>query len=224
MTTYKLRDTYFNQSIDVMITDTTIDLTYSGIELRIPVDELTDIQGEDGDYQIVFNDDFYFSVQLDEYNNSGVLKLISENYEKPFTTLYTTYDVANKLLYLCRTKLAERALPTQEQLNTYTGSNGALMNYNSNIGSSNNIRTVPDGARNAVMLNAIQDGNSMVNFQNEYSRGRYYKKSTYDQLPEPKQNPFSREPITAKAQYKARVPVAARGGRKTRKGRKSARR
>ena len=217
MTTYKLRDTYFDQTMDITIRDTTIELTYSGMELTIPVDELTDIQEEDGDYQIVFNDDFYFSFQVDEFNNSGVVKLMSENYEKPFTTLYTTYDIANKLLYLCRTKLAGRAVPTQEQLNAYTGSNGALMNFNSTMGMPTNVRTVPAGSRNAVMLNTIQDGNSMVNFQNEYSRGRYYTKSTYDQLPEPKQNPFSREHIVAKTQYKARVPAASRGGRKTRK-------
>jgi hypothetical protein len=223
MTTYKLRDTYFDQTIDITIRDTTIELTYSGMELTIPVDELADIQEEDGDYQIVFNDDFYFNFKLDEFNNSGVLKLMSENYDKPFTTLYTTYDVANKLLYLCKTKLAGRAVPTQQQLNAYAGSNGELMNFNSNMGRPTNIRTIPAGARNAVMLNAIQDGNSMVNFQNEYSRGRYYKKSTYNQLPEPKQNPFSRERIVAKTQYKAKVPSVPRGGRKTRKGRKGVR-
>jgi hypothetical protein len=224
MATYKLRDTYFNQTMDITIRDTTIELTYSGMELTIPVDELTDIQEEDGDYQIVFNDDFYFNFKLDDFNNSGVVKLMSENYDKPFTTLYTTYDVANKLLYLCRTKLAGIAVPTQEQLNVYAGSNGELMNFNRNMGMPTNVRTVPAGSRNAVMLNTIQDGNRMVNFQNEYSRGRYYKKSTYNQLPEPKQNPFSRERIVAKTQYKARVPAVPRGGRKTRKGRKGARR
>jgi hypothetical protein len=224
MTTYKLRDTYFDQPIDITIRNTTIELTYSGMELTIPVDDLTEFREEEEEYQLILNDELYFSFQLDEFNNSGVLKLKSENYEKPFTTFYTTYDVANKLLYLCRTKLAGRAVPTQEQLNAYTGSNGALMNFNSTMGMPTNVRTVPAGSRNAVMLNAIQDGNSMVNFQNEYSRGRYYKKSTYNQLPEPKQNPFSRERIVAKTQYKARVPAAARGGRKTRKGRKGVKR
>jgi hypothetical protein len=220
MTTYRLIDPAYETPIDVTISNNSIEIKLSGIELTIPVDELTGFMEDSETPIIVLNDDMYFTFQLNDFSNTGVVKLMSENFEKPFATLYTTYEVGIKLLYLCKKKLAGHALPTQDQLNMVSDEHSILANFNTNAHL--NTRPIPAGSRNAVLLNTIADGNRMVDFQGEYSRGRYYTQSTYNQLPEPKRNPFSRERITYKTQYKARVPAVS-GGRKTRKGRKCSR-
>jgi hypothetical protein len=220
MTTYRLRDPAYETPIDVTITNNSIEIKLSGIELTIPVDELTGFMEDSETPTIVLNDDMYFTFQLNDFSNTGVVKLMSENFEKPFATLYTTYEVGIKLLYLCKKKLAGHALPTQDQLDMISDESSMMLNFNMNMPL--NTRPIPAGSRNVVSMNTIRNGNRMVDFQGEYSRGRYYTQSTYNQLSEPKRNPFSRERITYKTQYKARVPPVT-GGRKTRKGRKGVR-
>jgi len=83
------------------------------------------------------------------------------------------------------------------------------------------LRNIPRNATNAIMLDEINEGNVMVNFQGESGFGRYYKKSSYDQMPSPKTNPYTKNPIapTNVVKYKARLV----GGRKTRRGNRSGR-
>ena len=78
-------------------------------------------------------------------------------------------------------------------------------------------RNIPRNAENAITMNAIQNGNNMVNFHGEYNLGRYYKKGTYNSFREPKKNPYTRRNIasTNAVQYKAKV-----GGRRLRSTRR----
>jgi hypothetical protein len=64
---------------------------------------------------------------------------------------------------------------------------------------------VPKNATNSITFNTITFGNQMVDFQGEKNRGRYYKKSTYNNLPlsvmGQKTNPFTRVPIEKQNVY-----------------------
>ena len=71
-------------------------------------------------------------------------------------------------------------------------------------------RELPHGAENAVTFDAIETGNAMTNFHDEFSHGRYYKTTTYEHMPEPKKNPQTRALIHRTTRYKAKVK--ARGG------------
>ena len=92
-------------------------------------------------------------------------------------------------------------------------------------------RNVRANAENAVMMNAIQNGDEMVEFHGESAleEPRYYKKSTFNSLPKnargTRKNPFTRANIRAANVefYRARK---VQGGkrRKTRKGKKSSKR
>lgn len=66
-------------------------------------------------------------------------------------------------------------------------------------------RTLPTDARNAVTFASIENGTRMVDFHSEFQHGRYYTQETFDRIPEPKLNPFTRRPITAMVAYKAKV-------------------
>lgn len=63
------------------------------------------------------------------------------------------------------------------------------------------------GARpvNVIMYEQIQDNDDMINFNGEYNRGRYYKKSTFDMLPDPKKNPHTGIRISRAKTYKAKL-------------------
>jgi hypothetical protein len=121
-------------------------------------------------------------------------------------------------------------MPSQEQLNrivtTYSFESDDEISFSNTPSNTLTTRNIPAGSTNSVMMNAIEDGNIMANFHDEFSHGRYYKKSTYNALPKPKKNPYSRIPITSKTNYKAKIVGAAQEGgrkrvvRKTRKGRK----
>lgn len=92
-------------------------------------------------------------------------------------------------------------------------------------------RNVRANAENAVMLNAIQNGDEMVEFHGESAleEPRYYKKSTFNSLPKSargtKKNPYTRAEIRAANVefYRARKVQGGRK-RKTRKGKKSSKR
>lgn len=77
------------------------------------------------------------------------------------------------------------------------------------------FRNIPKGnnAINAIMHEPIEEGNMMANFNGEYGWKRYYKKSTYNELPKPKKNPTTRVPITSVSYYKAHLV----GGKRTRR-------
>jgi hypothetical protein len=112
--------------------------------------------------------------------------------------------------------------------NNYNNNNNNNGNNNNNNANNNipveNIgsRFLPVNAENTIMGNAIEDGNLMVNFQNEFGHGRYYKRSTYN-LMEQKKNPYNPgAPITALKQYTAVIgspPLEGGRGRKTRRRR-----
>ena len=54
--------------------------------------------------------------------------------------------------------------------------------------------------------NAIQDGELMVDFHNEFKFGRFYRKKTFeDMVLESKKNPTTREAITEYTIYQAKV-------------------
>ncbi len=58
--------------------------------------------------------------------------------------------------------------------------------------------SVPRGSENAVLYIPIEDGEELVNFHGESNLGRYYKQESFNALPEPRLNPFTRNPITRK--------------------------
>jgi hypothetical protein len=79
-------------------------------------------------------------------------------------------------------------------------------------------KNIPTNAQNAISYNAIQDGNNMVNFHEESTRGRYYKRDSYNQLmASSATNPYTRQPIRSgnAEYYRARV-ATRRGGRRLR--------
>lgn len=115
--------------------------------------------------------------------------------------------------------------------------NGAIgplrLNFNQNVNANiyanrphNGERNVAENAENAIMLNAIENGDEMVNFHGEFNRGHLYKKSTFNSLPKnrngTKKNPMSRATIRANnvRYYRARKVGGAKK-RKTMKNRRS---
>jgi hypothetical protein len=70
----------------------------------------------------------------------------------------------------------------------------------------NSYNIIP-GTEDAITLEAIQDGDIMVNFHGERNMGRYYKKNTYNSLSNPKRNPYTRRNIGKNnvVTYKAKV-------------------
>ena len=81
-------------------------------------------------------------------------------------------------------------------------------------------RDVPHGASDPVSYEDIGEGDEMVDFDEEYRYGRYYKKETFPLLR--RKNPFKNQPIqTPPTYYKAHI-VQRSGSkrRKTRRGKK----
>jgi hypothetical protein len=82
-------------------------------------------------------------------------------------------------------------------------------------------RGIPSNAENALSYNPIADGERMVNFHGESVHGRYYTKTSYNQIVPGrngrKRNPYTKEPIEeSEVQlYRARIE----GGGKTRRRR-----
>ncbi len=78
------------------------------------------------------------------------------------------------------------------------------------------VRILPANSTNVITLESIQKGNNMVNFKAdevkvgnqkikkmESNYGRFHLKSSYNQIPEPKRHPMTRQPITNLVYYKA---------------------
>ena len=72
-------------------------------------------------------------------------------------------------------------------------------------------RPIPKGATNSILWNEIKDGDLMANFytntrngvnKTEFNYGRYYKAENARQL---KKHPLTRQPITLKKEYKAKL-------------------
>jgi hypothetical protein len=183
---------------------------------------------EGGMYFNVYNTDVVFITENAYHPGLGTIGFSS--YNAPIFKKIIPYKCVKAIEYICKIMSQRRDLPTQEQLNAYINSNTHNTNNTNNTNNNNqntinlNTKNIPAGSTNSVMMNEIQNGNIMTNFQNEFSHGRYYKKSTYNQLPQPKKNPFSRERITSKTNYKAKiVGEAQEGGRKTRHRKQSMR-
>lgn len=82
---------------------------------------------------------------------------------------------------------------------------------------------IPRGTTNAITYDDIQNRNNIVDFNDEKSFGRYYKKNTYDRIMSTtKMNPFTRTIINPSTvvQYKATLKG---GKRKTRKAKRTRR-
>ncbi len=81
--------------------------------------------------------------------------------------------------------------------------------------------SVPFGSENAVLFTPIEDGNALVNFHGESDIGRYYKKESFNSLPKPRLNPFTRKPITRKniKYHTAKLEGGKRRSKKTLKRR-----
>lgn len=91
----------------------------------------------------------------------------------------------------------------------------------SSVGATNiPSRNIPRNSENVLTMEPIANGNIMVNFQGEFGRGRYYKKSTYNSMPK-KINPFTRNAINQRNEYKAKVGGRGKSRSNTRKTRKT---
>ena len=107
----------------------------------------------------------------------------------------------------------------EDNVNNNNSNNNNNWNNNNNNNNNNipvqNIgsRFLPVNAENTIMGNAIEDGDPMVNFQNEFSHGRYYKRSTYNAMQQ-KKNPYTQVPITALRQYTAVIGPPLGGGKR----------
>lgn len=93
---------------------------------------------------------------------------------------------------------------------------------NNNYSNVSNVGTlnVPRGSTNTVTLDDIEEGEDMVNFQGEHGYGRYYKASTFDQIPlsgRYKKNPTTRANITRNNVRKYKAHLVGGKRRKTRK-------
>jgi hypothetical protein len=115
----------------------------------------------------------------------------------------------------------------EDELNNNNNNNwNNNWNNNNNNGNNNNnipvqnigSRFLPVNAENTITSNAIEDGNLMVNFQNEFQHGRYYKQSTYNAMQQ-KKNPYTQAPITALKQYTAVIGAPPLAGGRTRRRR-----
>lgn len=75
---------------------------------------------------------------------------------------------------------------------------------------------IPRNTTNIIMGDEIEEGENMVNFHGESNLGRYYKKSTFNAIPTPKKNPFTRKLIEAKniIPYRARLVGGKRRNRR----------
>jgi hypothetical protein len=177
---------------------------------------------------------FVLSIQRVNNNPKLSVSFFGDVDDVDYTLYSCNVDVpfARAIKIIARGIFLSRMMPSQEKINQLAASRITINDQidsifgDINTNASLNTRNIPADSTNAVMMNTIEDGNSMVNFQGEFNRGRYYKKSTYNQLPDPKKNPFTRERITSKTNYRARVPAASGGRRKTRKsykGRKGTR-
>jgi Leucine-rich repeat (LRR) protein len=69
----------------------------------------------------------------------------------------------------------------------------------------NDIMEIEPYSKNILSSDDIISGNILVDYENESKYKRYYKKSTFDTIKEPKINPFTRNPIIDKKMYIARV-------------------
>lgn len=81
------------------------------------------------------------------------------------------------------------------------------------------VRDVPSGSTDPILYTDISDGDLMVDFDNEYSFGRYYLASTYKHLK--KKNPFKGKPIDESTVTKYKAKIVDSGGRRYRKTRKT---
>lgn len=82
-------------------------------------------------------------------------------------------------------------------------------------------RDIPSGSSNTISLDNIANGNSMINFHNEYQHERYYKNTNLSRFTKNRNgyplNPITRQRITNATRYKASVPAGGRQKRKTRR-------
>ena len=75
-------------------------------------------------------------------------------------------------------------------------------------------KDIPANSRNAITGEKIPNGTNMVNFQNEYTQGRYYTKNSFNKIPftqKYKKNPQNQSNITKNTvkKWKAKVSVQA---------------
>ena len=110
--------------------------------------------------------------------------------------------------------------------------NNSNSNANSNdeLNLGNNAGPLPNagtrflaaGAENTIMGDEIEDGDLMVNFQDEFGHSRYYKKSTYNSLqagPDgQKRNPYTQQPIVNARTYTAVLGPPVEGGKRRKIG------
>jgi ankyrin repeat protein len=103
---------------------------------------------------------------------------------------------------------------------------GKIKTINPENPTNNNYYEPP---KNAVSFENIENGNTMINFHDEFSHKRFYKKNTYKALPiksnGKKENPHTRQPIdpTTITKYKTHIVKNAIGGKSRKASRKSKR-
>jgi hypothetical protein len=65
-------------------------------------------------------------------------------------------------------------------------------------------REIPINATDLITNEEIENGDIMVNFDDEFEYGRFYKQSTFRRFPNPKTNPLKRTLIASTTRYKAK--------------------
>lgn len=122
----------------------------------------------------------------------------------------TALDIAEQndndaIAEMLREAGAVRAQEINNRYNNNIINNGNNNNYSQLNGLFKN--SLPTNAVNAITMDPITEGQSMVNFHGEFEKGRYYTRDTYNSLSRPKRNPFTRRNIMPAnvIAYKARV-------------------
>jgi hypothetical protein len=111
-------------------------------------------------------------------------------------------------------RITNQPAPPVRNLRTATESYNGI----ANVGTMNISR----GSTNTISLDDIEEGDEMVNFHGEHGYGRYYKKSSFNQIPVTypsryKKNPTTRANITRNNLRKYKAHLVGGKKRRTRK-------
>jgi hypothetical protein len=106
-----------------------------------------------------------------------------------------------------------------DELSEIYGSTHRNNNSNKNNKNIEHIR-IPNSSEDAITMNAIEEGNRMVNFHGEKNMGRYYKKSTFNSLK--RTNPYTRRKILPA--NRTNYIATFKGGKRRSKRRRATRR
>ena len=195
---------------DSISSDSIINTSHSTMEIYWNTYELL--------INVNFNQEVYFTVSIRNTAGLSIYGVIPTNTVNEWIDILSPHVVAHGGI------VEDNDGPLENIVN-----NNSIANYPNN-GQRNTRNILPANILNAISTTPIQNGNNMVNFQDEFAHGRYYTKNTFNQL-QPhvysgkKRNPYTQqniEPGNIK-RYRAKKAAPAEGGRrrKTKKRRVS---